>query len=335
MSHSLSDLSLTRLSGVFLPVDIVLVVVSTLAIDVLLGVEFAPVTPYGLIVGAPLVFVLPGYAFVAALFPARASRVDALDVSVAPGLRSRLRQRGVDATERVALSLGAGFVILPVVGLALSVRPDGFSTLSVVGALSGFVFVAAAVAVVRRARLPAERRFSVSLRASAAAVTSGLAGATLPETAVNVALALSVVVAGVAFGYVVAAPQPTGHYSDFSVLTESSDGDLVTAGYPETLDGDAPALVVRVENREGETRTYTVVAQLQRVAADGTVTERRRLTAFERTLGPGETWTTRHRPDPSTTGTDLRLTYLLYRGDPPSTPTRQNAYREAHLWVDA
>jgi uncharacterized membrane protein len=335
MSYSLSDLSLTRLSGVLLPVDIAVVVLSTLAIDVLLGFVLAPAAPLGLLVGAPLVFVLPGYAFVAALFPARASRVDALDASVTSRLRSRLRQRGVDATERVALSIGAGFVILPVVGLVLSVLPEGFSTFSVVGALSGFVFVAAAVAVVRRARLPAERRFSVSLRATTAAVTSGLAGATLPETTVNVALALSVVAAAGAFGYVAVAPQPTGHYSDLSVLTESSDGDLVAAGYPETLGGDAPALVVRVENREGETRTYVVVAQLQRVAADGTVTERRRIETFEPTLEPGETWTTRHRPDPSATGTDLRLTYLLYRGDPPSTPTRGNAYRDVHLWVDA
>ena len=335
MSHSLSDLSFARLSGTLFPLDIALVVLSTLAIDVLLGAVLAPATPLGLLVGAPLVFVLPGYAFVAALFPARASRADALDDPVSPRLRSRLRQRGVDATERVALSLGTGFVVLPVVGLALSVLPDGFSTASVVGALSGFVFVAAAVAVVRRALLPAERRFSVSLRAATATATDWLSGASFAETTVNIALALSVVVAAVAFGYVVAAPLPAGGYSDLSVLTQSADGDLVTAGYPETLDGDAPPVVVRVENRERTTRTYAVVVQLQRVTDDGRVTERRRLTTFDPTVGPGETWTTRHRPDPSATGSDLRLTYLLYRGDPPATPTRENAYREVHFWVDA
>jgi hypothetical protein len=34
------------------------------------------------------------------------------------------------------------------------------------------------------------------------------------------------------------------------------------------------------------------------------------------------------------TGERLRLTYLLYRGAPPQTPTTDNAYRELHLWVN-
>ena len=335
MSYRLSDLSLAHLSGVFFPTDIVVVVASTLAIDVLLGAVLPASTPLRLLVGVPLLFVLPGYAFVAALFPARASQVDVLGDSTIRRFVNRLHQRGIDGVERVALSVGIGLVILPVVGLVLSVLPGGLSTTSVVSALSGFVFVTAVVAVIRRARLPAERRFTVSLRRGAAAATGALVGATTAETAVNVTLAASVVVAAVALGYSVAAPQPTGQYSDLSVFTESDDGELVTAGYPETLGGDASPLVLRVENHEGTAQRYTVVAQLQRVSDDGTVTERRQLTTFERTLGAGEQWTVRHRPDPSMTGTDLRLTYLLYRGDLPSTPTRENAHREVHLWVNA
>jgi len=34
------------------------------------------------------------------------------------------------------------------------------------------------------------------------------------------------------------------------------------------------------------------------------------------------------------TGENLRVQYLLYRGDPPAEPTQENAYRSLHLWVD-
>lgn len=34
------------------------------------------------------------------------------------------------------------------------------------------------------------------------------------------------------------------------------------------------------------------------------------------------------------TGDDLRLVFLLYDGPVPDTPTRENAYRSVHLWVD-
>ncbi|WP_415087806.1 DUF1616 domain-containing protein [Natronomonas sp.] len=33
------------------------------------------------------------------------------------------------------------------------------------------------------------------------------------------------------------------------------------------------------------------------------------------------------------TGTDLRLSFLLYDGDVPAQPTRENAYRNLHLWI--
>jgi uncharacterized membrane protein len=37
---------------------------------------------------------------------------------------------------------------------------------------------------------------------------------------------------------------------------------------------------------------------------------------------------------PELTGDRMRLTYMLYRGAPPATPTTDNAYRELHLWVN-
>ncbi|MFB6142866.1 MAG: DUF1616 domain-containing protein [Halorientalis sp.] len=328
MSQSLFDLSLSRLSGVLFPGDLVAVVIVALAVDRLVSVLPAS-GPLRTAVGLPLLFFLPGYALVAALFPARAIG----DADGAGPDAGWVPVRGVDGVERIVLSVGLSAVVLPVLGLALSLTPDGLSPPTVVTTITGFVVVAAVVASVRRALVPADERFEVPVRRGCATVLDGLVGVTRRETAVNVALAVSVTLTVVALGFAVAAPQSATHYTDLHLLTESSDGSLVAADYPTRLGGDAGPLIVGVENHEGTTRTYTVVVQLQRVADDGRVVERRELTRFRPTVAPGETWRTRYRPPPAMSGRHLRLAYLLYRGDPPATPTVDDAYREVHLWV--
>ncbi len=342
MSHGLSDLSLSRISGVLFPVDLAAVAGSTLAIYAATRVAFAPGSPSQILVGLPLLFFLPGYALVSALFPARPSRTDTSHVederigdAAVAGRLGRLHQRGIDGVERLVLSVGLSAVVLPFVGLALSVVPDGLSTQMVLSSLTGFVLAAAVLAAVRRARLPEDQRFSVSLRTAVGTAGATAVGTTRTETAANVVLAASVVAAAAALGFAVAAPQSGGGFTDLHLTTESANGDLVAKNYPDTLGPNAKPLVLTVENQEGATRQYTVVVQLQQVADDGSVTERTRLRTFTPTVAPGEEWTTRHRPNPQMSGNDLRLTYLLYQGDPPANPTRKNAYREIYIWVNA
>ena len=342
MSHGLSDLSLSRFSGRLFPVDLAVTAVSALAIYALTRVAFAPGSPSQILVGLPLLFGLPGYALVAALFPARPSRTDTSHVddehigdAVIAGRLGRLHQRGIDSIERLVLSVGLSAVVLPFVGLALSVVPNGLSASTVLSSLTAFVLVVSVLAAVRRARLPEDQRFSVSLRAAAGAVATEAVGTTRFETAVNVALAVSVVAAGSALAFGVAAPQSGGGFTDFHLTTEGENGQLVAANYPDSLGPDSTPLVLTIENQEGATQQYTVVVQLQRVADDGSVTERTRLRTFSPTVKPGEEWTTRHQPNPQMTGNDLRLTYLLYKGDAPANPTMENAYIELHQWVSA
>lgn len=335
MSQGLSDLTLARLSGILFPADLVAVVLSALVVDALVHAVLAPGGPLRTIVGAPLLFFFPGYAFAAALFPARAATGDATVGSGVGGGTGWLPARGIDGVERLVLSVGLSAVILPVLGLALSATSTGLAPSVIATTLTGFVVVTSVVAAARRARLPEDERFRISVREGSATALRGLLGVSRLETGVNVVLAISVTLTVVALGFAVAAPQSAAGFTDFHLLTESSDGDLVAAEYPTRLDSDTEPLVIGVENHEGATQSYTVIVQLQRVGDDGTVDERRELARYGPTVGPGETWTTRHRPEPAMTGTDLRLTYLLYRDDPPANPTIENAYREVHLWVNA
>jgi uncharacterized membrane protein len=65
-----------------------------------------------------------------------------------------------------------------------------------------------------------------------------------------------------------------------------------------------------------------------------TVLERERLRQFRPRVTHNGTWHRPHTVTPTLTGERLRLTYLLYRGESPATPTVGNAYREVHLWVN-
>jgi len=99
----------------------------------------------------------------------------------------------------------------------------------------------------------------------------------------------------------------------------------VAANYPDELVVGEPAdLVVGVENNEHEDVEYSVVVQLQEVEIEGNetrVVEYDEVDRFETTLAHNETWQHSHGVVATRTGENLRLQYLLFRGDPPSDPS--------------
>jgi uncharacterized membrane protein len=118
------------------------------------------------------------------------------------------------------------------------------------------------------------------------------------------------------------------------LLTETDEGDLVADGYPDRLRaGETADLVLRVENHESRDTSYEVVVQLQRVSADGTVTEASIRDRFERTVDAGLAWEQDHRITSDMSGERIRLAYLVYEGDAPAEPTLSNSYRNLTLWV--
>jgi hypothetical protein len=69
---------------------------------------------------------------------------------------------------------------------------------------------------------------------------------------------------------------------------------------------------------------------------NGTVVSREEeLTRLSPTVEAGETKRVRHELRPTFGGGRLRVQYLLYRGDAPSDPSSETAYRSAHIWISA
>ncbi|WP_372912399.1 DUF1616 domain-containing protein [Salinigranum sp.] len=311
------------------PADIAAVGVLTLLTA---GVVFLPVvrdTPLRIVVGLPFVLFVPGYALVAALFPERGTDPadDATDGS------------GITGLERVALSFGVSIAVVPLVGLVLNFTPFGIRLVPIVVTLTVLVLALAAVATRRRLALPTEDRFTVPWRAWLRAGRSELFD---PETrtdgALNVLLVVSLVLAVSSVGYAVAVPKQGESFTEFYLLTESDDGELVADGYPtEFVAGQSQSLVVGVGNQEHQQQAYTVVVELHDVQVTDNwtrVVDRQRLQTFELETEHNETWQRQHTVTPELTGDRMRLTYMLYRGAPPATPTTDNAYRELHLWVN-
>ncbi|PSP49889.1 hypothetical protein BRC75_02310 [Halobacteriales archaeon QH_7_69_31] len=358
---------------------------------------FLPVvndSPVRVVVGLVFVLFVPGYAFIAALFPeageppttagpgAAAGPDDARSASAADdeesvgdeesdgesasptddeesaahaeagavdtnadGNGNGLGDRGIDGIERTALSFGLSIAVVPLIGLALNFTPFGIRLVPILVTISLFTVLASVLAALRRWELPASERFRVPYREWYA---DGRSEVTDPDStldaALNVALVVAILLATTSVVYAVAVPQQGEQFTEFYVLTEEEDGDLVTAGYPETLSpNESTPVHVGVENNEYEPVEYTVVVQLQAVDIEdnrSTVTDRARLDRYSVTIAHNET-DIRERPlelDAGTArefaGQDRRVKFLLYRGDPPADPTADEADHHLHFWVE-
>ena len=356
-----------------LPADLAATVVLTL---LTLATVFVPIldqTPLRVAFGLVFVLFLPGYAFIAALFPEAGAATadeapgdDADDAASASGTTDGAKPRpvpgsdaaenasatddaagagaasnrsGIDGIERVALSFGLSIAIVPLIGLVLNFTPWGIRLIPVATAVAGFTLACVAVAAQRRVALPESERFAVPYRAW---ITAGRRELFEPDdrvdAALSVLLVVSVLLAVGSVGYAVAVPPQGEEFTEFYLLSETPEGELVADDYPETMtQGETAELIVGIGNNEYETTSYTVVVQLQAVETANnstTVLERTEIDRFDATVAHNETHRERHTLRPTRTGENLRVQYLLYEGPPPSEPTEENAYRELHLWVD-
>ena len=358
-----------------LPADLAATIALTVLTVLVVALPVIRESPVRVVIGLVFVLFLPGYALIALLFPEAgnapgtntdtdehtaddgdgeadtpnwgwSSHVDPVPDEDAPENANsthaedgQFGDRGIDGIERVALSFGLSIAVVPLIGLALNFTPWGIRLVPILLAVSGFTICCAVGAAYRRWELPPEERFTVPYRDwLATARTELFEPDDRTDAALNIALACSIVLAVGAVGYAIAVPPQGEQFTEFYLLTEDDDGELVAAGYPEELVVGEPAdLVVGIENNEHRTVEYTVVIELQAVSTEANETvveERTELDRFETTLEHDGVWQHGHEVRPIFAGENLRLQYLLYEGEPPAEPTTDNAYRDLHLWID-
>ena len=313
-------------------------------------------TPLRIVLGLPFVLFVPGYAFIAALFPEAGGEstqdadaasdeefdgaLDAVAEEGESGRRSAgLESGGITGLERVALSFGTSIAIVPLIGLVLNFTPWGIRLAPIVIAVGGFSVVAAWIAAARRAELPEDRRFDVPYERWVASTRAELlAPETRADAALNAVLVLSLLLAAASVTYAVAVPTQGESFTEFYLLTENESGALVADDYPtEFTRGESKQLHVGVGNHEHRPVTYSVVVLLQRVELRNNSTRvlaERELSQYRTFVEANETDLRELTVAPTMTGERLRLQFLLYRRAPPPEPSASNAYRELHLWVN-
>lgn len=317
------------LSGV--PLDLLTVVVFAALLSVVLLEADAGYSWPQALAGLVFVLVLPGYALVSAVFPGRPTG----DRSRQPGAAAYSPGTG----ERLGLSFGFSLALLPILGVAHGLLGVPFEAATVAASVTVLVVALSLVGILRRFALtPSERYSPPSLVEYGARTRDWLAAGTVTDTVLSAALAVAVLLAVGSLAFGLTGPTQGESYTSVSLVTETDGGDYVASNYPTNFSaGESRNLTLQVENHYQEPGDYTAVVELQRVRGNGSgsveVVERERLDTLNARVPANETWTATHQVQPSMTGSDLRLTYYVYRGDVPETPTTENADGWVHLWV--
>lgn len=317
--------------------DLLLILLfSGLATGGLLAMDVS-ITPIRLALALPFVLLLPGYAFVSALFP---------EAKTEEGL-------GLDTIERLTLSVALSLAIVSMIAYAANFTPYGITLFPITIAVVAWTVAFSLVGLARRARVAPQDRFG--LAGPAAGVVPGFftvqprqaggtRGAFEPESGrhllLNVFLVFSLFVLVAAGAYVAfAAPSLPAEepHTELYLLSEDDEGNLTATDLPTDLSGGETApITIGIENHEGETVTYTAVVYQQEVTLsdDGHevegVGDEQELDRFDTTVEDGETEQVAYDAGPTTDG-DVYVWFLLYHDEVPEDPSPENADETTRL----
>lgn len=158
------------------------------------------------------------------------------------------------------------------------------------------------------------------------------------SAALNGLLVVVVLLAIAGVGYTAAVSDDGRQYTEFYLLTENESGELVAQDYPNSIEADGSnAFHVGIENHGDTATEYSVVVKLQRMYFGNGTPE----VIDEEVVGSERVSVPENRKNvqamnvsPEMRGSEMRLVFLLYQGDPPEQPTMENSYHETHLWLN-
>lgn len=289
------------MTGKKIPSDLLIVIGLVLLTDIFVLAPGINETILRNVLGLPLVLFLPGYALIAALFPAKSD---------------------LDGIERTALSFGLSIAIVPLIGLVLNYTPFGIRLLPVLISLSIFIFIMCWLAYTRRASLPETEAFEISFSAAALSLKNGIfeKSESKLDRALTIILILSILMSVATLEYVILTPKEGEHFTEFYVLGPQGIADNYTTDY--TL-GQSGTMIVGVVNHEYRPVNYTMQVKL----------ENQLLPLPENlqhiTLDHNETWEETVTFTPPLVGQNMKLEFLLFNETDKTTP-----YRDLHLWIN-
>ncbi|MHC1756366.1 MAG: DUF1616 domain-containing protein [Methanosarcina sp.] len=289
------------MTGKKIPSDLLTIIGLVILTDLFVLTPGLSETVFRNILGLPLVLFLPGYALIAALFPAKSD---------------------LDGIERTALSFGLSIAVVPLIGLGLNYTPWGIRLLPILMSLSIFTFAMCGLAYLRRAKLPDADAFEVPFREMALELKAEILEKPEPglDRVLTVILVLSILLSVTTLVYVVITPKEGEHFTEFYILGPEGMADNYPTNY--TL-GESGKVIVGVVNHEYRPVNYTMEIRLENRSLPLPEDMRQVI------LAHNETWEEPLTLEPPVKGKDMKLEFLLFNETDKEMP-----YRDLHLWIN-
>jgi len=289
------------MTGKKVPSDLLIVMGLVLLTDIFVLTPGLSETAVRNILGLPLVLFLPGYALIAALFPAKSD---------------------LDGIERTALSFGLSIAVVPLIGLCLNYTPWGIRLLPILISLSVFTFLMCGLAYLRRAKLSETEAFEVPFRETALSLKAEILEKPKSklDQALTVVLILSILLSVATLIYVIATPKEGEHFTEFYILGPDGKADNYTTNY---VLGESGTVIVGIVNHEYRPINYTMEIRLENKSLPLPENQR------QISLAHNETWQEPVTFTPFFEGQNMKLEFLLFNETDRTVP-----YRDLHLWID-
>jgi uncharacterized membrane protein len=236
------------LEGKKYPTDLILIIACSVisAIGIFISPEGSAIR---VILGLPMLIFLPGYALVAALWPARkgSKLKDSGFLNLLGG--------GLSNLERIILSVGLSIVLVPLFGMVLNY----VSTITlgpILFSLLGFTLVCSSIAWYLRNIIPSNARLIISFATSPESV---MPTGSFGEKVIAVILAASIISSTGAILYLVVNPAEEGPYTEFYLL----DQNHMLENLPKNLTvNEIGTIYVGIVNHEKVLVNYTLIVSL-------------------------------------------------------------------------
>ena len=283
------------------PLDLLLVAVPVILTDICILILPLSGSFISTVLSLPMVLFLPGYALIAAIFPAK---------------------NDLEGIERLALSFGLSIAIIPLIGLGLNYTPWGIRLIPILMSLSGFTLVMCWAAYLRRRKLPENKAFATHIKASFLALKTEVMenSETKIDKILMVILIFSILASVATLVYVIMAPKEGEHFTEFYILGPEGMADNYPTRYAV---GENGTVIVGITNHEYRTMNYSMEMQLENTSMD--LPEN----LIHISLGHDAAWEEPVTITPPFEGKNMKLEFLLFNETEKSVP-----YRDLHLWIN-
>ncbi|MCJ7570898.1 MAG: DUF1616 domain-containing protein [Candidatus Thermoplasmatota archaeon] len=186
---------------------------------------------FRIILSIPIIIFIPGHMLICALFPTKKT------------------DKGIDFTERIALSLGLSLAIVPIFGIILNYTRWGFELGPIILTLEVFILIIGSIAVFRWYQTPPSNRFTITINIALPKHENRF------DKTLTGILVMTVIIALILVVYAAITPKEIEKFTEFYYTASGGIGN----DYPrDIIAGENTSIIIGIANHEYKTINYTV-----------------------------------------------------------------------------